>query len=40
MLDVMPKFIGNYYENYPLSIIFAQNFVNLRSTIYVKGHPD
>ncbi len=36
----MPKFIGNNYENYPFSIIFAPNFVNIRFSIYVKRHPD
>lgn len=36
----MPKFLGNNYENYRFSVIFAPNFVNLRSSIYVKGHPD
>lgn len=36
----MPKFIGNNYETYRFSIIFAPNFVNIRSSIYVKRHSD
>jgi hypothetical protein len=32
MLDVMPKFIGNNYEYERLSIKFAPNLYNLRST--------
>lgn len=33
MLDVMTKFIDDYYENYAFSVIFAKYFDNLRSTI-------
>ncbi len=34
---MMSKFLGIYYENNPFSIIFAANFVNLRSrTICLK----
>lgn len=36
----MPKFIDNNYENFLLNGKFARNFVNLRSTIYVKGHSN
>jgi len=31
----MPNFVGNNYENYGFSVIFASNLDNLRSTVYV-----